>query len=227
MKKTISLSIIGVCILSAILLYTRTTAPAPHTLPTPTTTSSTTIIAFGDSLTAGYGLPLSESYPSQLAALLTQEGYTLTVINAGVSGETTAGSKSRAQFIRAQHPTIVLLGIGGNDALRALPVEQATQNIRDTLTVLTSGEDPPRVLLLEIQAPLNAGFAYKASFDQMYQTLAHEFAIPLIPFVVRDLILNPAYVQQDGIHYNKAGYARIIEEYIAPAVRDALGTPTP
>lgn len=223
MKKTISLLLIVMSV-ALVAWYVLRTTPPVATVPRNSTSTpgALQIIAFGDSLTAGYGLPLAESYPSQLEVVLQREGYSVTVINSGVSGETTAGSKSRAQFIRDQQPDIVLLGIGGNDALRALPVADAKANIRDVLTTLTAGENPPMVLLLEIQAPLNAGFAYKASFDRMYEDVADEFDIPLTPFVVRELILDQAYVQSDGIHYNQAGYARIVEEYLAPALRAVL-----
>ncbi len=222
MKKIISVIGVGICLFGVLIFQMIRSTNTPPQQPLSTTAEGTQIIAFGDSLTAGYGLPLSESYPSQLEALLTQKGYSVSVINSGVSGETTAGSKSRAQFIRDQHPDIVLLGIGGNDALRALSVAEATENIRDVLTILTKGDGAPAVLLLEIQAPLNAGFVYKASFDRIYEDLADEFDIPLVPFVVRELIIDQQYVQSDGIHYNKAGYARIIKDFIDPAVRKVL-----
>lgn len=180
------------------------------------------IVALGDSLTAGYGIPLNESYPSQLEVVLRAEGYAVEVINAGVSGETTSGTLARAQFVRDQNPRIVLLGIGGNDALRFLPLEDARKNVRETLRTLQSGENPPRVLLLQMQAPLNAGFAYKRDFDSIYIDLAEEFGIPLVPFIVFDVQLNQKYVIEDGIHLNKQGYVVLVEKYIAPAVKKVL-----
>jgi acyl-CoA thioesterase I len=223
MKKIISTSLIVVCVAVGVwyLLGIRTPAPRPP-LTTATSTTSLTIVAFGDSLTAGYGIPLADAYPSQLERLLRSEGYDVTVVNAGVSGETSAGARERAQFVRNQQPAIVLLGIGGNDALRFLPVSEATANIRAVLTTLLSGNDPPKVILLGIQAPLNAGFAYKAGFDRMYPDLADEFAVPLAPFVVKGVTFNPDYTTSDGIHLNREGYRLIIDEYLAPAVRTEL-----
>lgn len=181
-----------------------------------------TIIAFGDSLTAGFGLPLSESYPAQLATRLKERGVDAEVINAGVSGETSRGNLERAQFIRSQNPTIVLLGIGGNDALRLLPLNETEANIRNTLTTLTSGENPPEVILLEMQAPLNVGPAYKQQFDALYATLEKEYRIPLVPFITEEVFLTPAYKLADGIHLNKEGYGKIVDDYVLATVLNAL-----
>ena len=143
-----------------------------------------TIIAFGDSLTAGYGLPASESYPAQLEALLKEKGVSVRVVNAGVSGETTRGNLERAAFIRKQSPDIVLLGIGGNDALRMLPLEETKKNIRGTIQTLQAGEQPPVLVLLTMQGPLSAGAAYKRDFDAMYPELAREFDLIQSPFTM-------------------------------------------
>ncbi|MFT5036937.1 MAG: acyl-CoA thioesterase-1 [Candidatus Azotimanducaceae bacterium] len=176
------------------------------------------IIAFGDSLTAGLGLSLSDSYPAQLETALREQGFDVDVINSGVSGETTAGNLTRAQFIRDQNPDIVILGIGGNDALRFLPIENARENIRVTLTTLLSGESPPEVLLLSMQAPSNAGVSYKQSFDSIYPTLATEFSIPLAPFIVDEVSRNPNLLQADGIHPTAEGYTVLIDNYLFSAI---------
>lgn len=182
------------------------------------------IIAFGDSLTAGLGLALSESYPAQLEERLREKGYDVDIINSGVSGETTAGNSLRAAFIRAQNPDIVILGIGGNDALRFLPVDEAYKNIQTTLTTLLSGENPPHVLLLSMQAPSNVGLQYKKSFDGLYTRLASEFDIPLVPFIVPEVSRNPEFLQADGIHPRKEGYMLLVDTYILPAVELVLET---
>ncbi len=188
------------------------------------TTSKYTIIAFGDSLTAGYGVSQSESYPAQLEARLRGEKIDARVINAGVSGETTKGNLERATFIRKQNPQIVILGIGGNDALRYLPIEETVQNMRATIEILRDGDNPPLVLLLQMQAPLNAGFSYKQKFDALYAALSDEYDIPLVPFLTKLIFLNPAYKLNDGIHYNRDGYAKVIDEYLLEAVTDALSS---
>jgi acyl-CoA thioesterase-1 len=194
-----------------------------HT-PLPESPTAIKIVAFGDSLTAGLGLPLNESYPAQLEQRLRERDYDVTVINSGVSGETTAGNTNRADFIRAQNPDMVILGTGGNDALRFLPVDEAYINIKSTLTTLLSGENPPQVLLLSIQAPSNAGAQYKESFDALYQRLSSEFSIPLVPFVVPEVALNPQLLQTDGIHPIKEGYEVLVNSYILPAVEQSLKT---
>lgn len=183
-----------------------------------TNTKTITIIAFGDSLTAGYGLPLYESYPSQLEKILIKNELSVTVINAGVSGETTKGNLERANFIREQNPDIVILGIGGNDALRALPIEEAERNIENTVKILLSGERPPKLLLLRMQAPLNSGAEYKKKFDGIFPRLSTTYSLPLIPFIVPEVALNKRYLQNDGVHPTKEGYGILVETYIAPIV---------
>ena len=181
-----------------------------------------TIIAFGDSLTAGYGLPINESYPAQLEVALKAAGKQVRVINSGVSGETTRGNLERAQFIRSQNPDIVLLGIGGNDALRALPVTDTKANITKTIETLRSGENPPVVMLLKMQSPLNAGLSYKREFDAMYEEVAQSQEIVLVPFLTAEVFLNQENKLQDGIHLNKVGYGRVVEDYLLEPVTEVI-----
>jgi len=183
-----------------------------------------TIIAFGDSLTAGYGLPSSESYPAQLGKRLIEAGYDVSVINSGVSGETTRGNLERAQFIRDQNPDIVLLGIGGNDALRILPLSETRNNMRETIETLQSGDNPPVILLLQMQAPLNAGVAYKEEFDSLYTSLALETDVTLVPFLTEEVFLDANNKLNDGIHLNRVGYGKVVDLYIVPEVTRALDT---
>ena len=181
-----------------------------------------TIIAFGDSLTAGYGLPINESYPAQLDTALKTQGLQVTVINAGVSGETTRGNIERAEFIRSQNPDIVLLGIGGNDALRALPVEDTRANIIQTIKLLKGGENPPVVMLLKMQSPLNAGLSYKREFDALYEEIAAEEDVILLPFLTTEVFLKQENKLSDGIHLNKAGYAKVVELYLLAPVAEVV-----
>lgn len=185
-------------------------------------TSDVSVIAFGDSLTAGYGLPASEGYPAQLETALTAAKISAKVINSGVSGETSRGNLERASFIRAQNPDIVLLGIGGNDALRALPVAETKKNITDTIKILTSGAHPPVVILLQMRAPLNAGLQYKRDFDRIYEEVATEQNVLLVPFLTAELFLDNTNKLSDGIHYNKVGYGKAVQMYIAPVVIDVI-----
>ena len=169
--------------------------------PKADSSSAIKIIAFGDSLTAGYGLPQSESYPAQLETALRSLQYSVSVINSGVSGETTRGNLERASFIRSQNPDVVLLGIGGNDDLRALP---------------------PVVVLLAMQAPLNAGLGYKREFDGMYELIAEETGSVIVPFITAEVFLSSENKLSDGIHYNKTGYAKVVELYLLPVMREIM-----
>lgn len=181
-----------------------------------------TIIAFGDSLTAGYGLPASESYPAQLEKLLHEAGWSVRIINAGISGETTRGNLERASFIRSQNPDIVLLGIGGNDALRMLPFEETKKNISNTIEILQAGEQPPVIILLAMQAPLSAGVAYKQDFDGLYRELASLHNINTAPFITPEVFLDNSKKLPDGIHFNREGYGIIAKEYLVPALTPVL-----
>lgn len=181
-----------------------------------------TIVAFGDSLTAGYGLAVKDAYPAQLESALQTEGYDVRVINSGVSGETTKGNLERASFIRNQNPDIVLLGIGGNDALRLLPLSETEANLRQTIETLQQGSNPPVVVLLKMQAPLTSGLGYKQDFDALYTDLADEYGLVLIPFLTAELFLDSANKQSDGIHYNATGYQKVVDQYLLPELTKIL-----
>lgn len=190
----------------------------------PTVESDITIIAFGDSLTAGFGLPANESYPAQLEKMLNDSGWSARVINAGVSGETTRGNLERASFIRSQNPDMVLLGIGGNDALRMLPFEETKKNISNTIETLKSGENPPEIILLIMQAPLSSGASYKQSFDSLYSDLADTYNLKTSRFITEEVFFDNSKKLSDGIHFNKDGYEKIARDYILPVVIEKLET---
>ncbi len=200
--------------------------PTPYDETGSHTGDETLIVAFGDSLTAGYGLPLAESYPAILERTLQARGYAVRVINAGISGETTAGARERAAFIRSQSPDLVLLGIGGNDALRFLPIANTRENLQEILATLTTGEDAPQVLLLQMQAPQNAGVEYKKTFDALYPELAERYGVPLVPFLSEEVFRDRRYLLEDGIHPNAEGYAFLVNTYIAPALASLLPKPS-
>ncbi len=185
-------------------------------------TMGTKIITFGDSLTAGYGLSANETYPAQLEARLKAEGYEVEVINAGVSGETTKGNLERVDFIKKQNPDLVIVGIGGNDSLRLLPIAETKKNIDTTLAKLASGTNPPVLLLLSMQAPLTAGLGYKQEFDAMYEELANKHNALLVPFLTAELFFDNKNKLSDGIHYNALGYSKVVDKYIYPVVSQVL-----
>jgi acyl-CoA thioesterase-1 len=200
---------------------TTNTQPS-ETEPVATEAPTYTVIAFGDSLTAGYGVAQYEAYPAILETMLRDAEYSVSVINAGVSGETSRGNLERASFIRGQNPDVVILGIGGNDALRGLPPSETEKNIMETIEVLKSGENPPQILLLRMQAPLNAGTTYKRAFDALYETIAEKKGVALVPFLTEDIFFDPENKLPDGIHYNVRGYTKVVETYLFPEVQRFL-----
>ncbi len=199
-------------------------APVLKTESATTPEKAFRIVAFGDSLTAGYGLSLEESYPALLEKELSQRGMSVEVINSGVSGETSAGGVRRAEFIRSLEPDVVLFGLGGNDALRLLPSEDLEKNLTTSLEILLAGDTPPKVLLLGMRAPGNADTQYRTSFDAVYPKLAKKYSLSLVPFFLEGVALNPEYSLPDGIHPNEAGYRIIIEKNILPKLLPLLST---
>jgi acyl-CoA thioesterase I len=180
------------------------------------------IVAFGDSLTAGYQLPPTEGLAPELQRVLAAAGLEASVFNAGVSGDTTAAARQRLAFVLdglPRKPDLVIIGLGGNDLLRGLPVEETRANMAAMLTLLRERGIQP--MLSGMRAPLNMGPEYVAAFDSLYPELAAEYDAPLLPFLLDGVITDPAMLLPDGIHPNEAGVDRMARA-LAPLVRDAL-----
>jgi acyl-CoA thioesterase-1 len=173
------------------------------------------ILAFGDSLTSGFGLPDEDSFPSQLERALRAAGENVKVINGGVAGDTSAGGLARLDWSLADKPDLVLLEFGANDGLRGLDPVATRSNLAQMLTRLAQDRIP--TLLIGMKAPRNLGPDYVKAFDGIYEDLAQEFHVPLDPFYLEDVAGNPALNQSDGIHPNAAGVAVIVKR-IAPEV---------
>ena len=170
------------------------------------------IVAFGDSLTAGLGVQADESYPAQLQRRLDSLGYHYRVINAGVSGDTTAGGLRRVPWILNNKPELVILELGANDGLRGLPVDHTKSTLRQIIRRLQ--EAGTRVVLAGMKLPPNYGQDYTASFEAMYQVLAKEHRLSLIPFFLEGVGGSSSLNQADGIHPTKAGYEVIVEQVL-------------
>lgn len=168
-----------------------------------------TIIAMGDSLTAGYGLDESASYPALLEQKLQAGGYSYKVINGGVSGETSSGTLSRMEWILTLKPDIVLLATGANDGLRGVDPQVAEDNIREILQLLK--ERDVVVLLVGMKMVWNMGPAYVTKFNEIYPKLAKEFAVVYLPFFLEGVAMKSDLNQGDGIHPNARGYKKITE----------------
>jgi acyl-CoA thioesterase-1 len=177
------------------------------------------LLVLGDSLVAGYGLAVEDAFPEQLEISLREAGYNVKVINAGVSGDTSAGGLSRLDWTLNDNPQMVIVELGANDALRGLPVEQTFQNLDAILGQLK--EKGIEVLIAGMQAPRNLGEDYTKSFDRIYPMLADKHNVALYPFFLDGVALNPALNQPDGIHPNPDG-VKIIVSRILPYVINKL-----
>ncbi len=167
------------------------------------------LVAFGDSLTAGLGVPPEESYPARLQEKLQLSGYRYRVVNAGVSGETTAGGLRRVNWILKSKPDIVILELGANDGLRGLNLSQTRANLEQIIQRLTAGG--AKVILAGMKLPPNYGAEYTHAFQSMYADLAKRYGTPLIPFLLEGVAAKSHLNQADGIHPTGAGYAVIVQ----------------
>ena len=181
------------------------------------------IVAFGDSLYAGYGLDRAEGFAPELEKSLDGQGLSVTVHNAGVSGDTTAAGLARLAFTLdglPKKPDLVLVGLGGNDMLRGIGPEQTRANLDAILTELARRGIP--AMLTGMLAAPNMGADYAAAFNPIYPDLARKYGVPLYPFFLDGVIANPQLMQSDSIHPNAAGVDIIIGK-LAPEVAEALG----
>lgn len=169
----------------------------------------------GDSLLAGYGLPPEDGFIQTLGRALSDAGVEATLLDAAVSGDTTAGGRARVDWALGDKPTHAVVALGANDALRGLPPEAAKQNLAAILDSLKAAGT--RVLLVGMKAPRNWGADYAEAFDGIYPALAAEENVALHPFLLEDVALNPALNQADGIHPNAAGVERMVAG-ILPAI---------
>lgn len=169
----------------------------------------------GDSLTAGYGLAVGEGFPARLAAALGAAGVDCEVIDAGVSGDTTAGGLSRLDWVLSDSPTHLMVELGGNDGLRALPVEQMEANLDEIVRrSLATGVS---VMLAGMLPPPNLGDAYFKSFAEAFTTVAERHDVPLYAFFLDGVIGQNELMQRDGIHPSAAGVEEIVSR-ILPGV---------
>jgi len=177
------------------------------------------VLALGDSLTAGYGLPKSEGFTEQLQAALRVEGRDVRVINAGVSGDTSAGGRARLDWAMADKPDAVILELGANDGLRGIDPKVTRENLEAILARF--GEMKLPVLFAGMLAPPNLGPEYGAEYEAVYRDLSARHDVIFYPFFLDGVAGKPALNQRDGIHPTKDGVA-VIVEHILPAVREML-----
>jgi len=169
------------------------------------------ILVFGDSISAGYGLArVEQGWVELLRTRLKSEGYGYQVVNASVSGETTAGGLARLpRALELHHPKIVILELGGNDGLRALPVPQMRSNFQQMISLSTAAG--AKVLVLGMRIPPNYGPQYTAQFEAVYGDLARADKLPLVPFFMDHIALQPNLMQSDDIHPNADGQPVLLD----------------
>lgn len=168
-----------------------------------------TVLVFGDSLSAGYGIAVRQSWPALLADHLRAEKLPQTVVNASISGETTAGGRSRLPTVLRQHrPAVVVLALGANDGLRGLPLAQTRDNLAAMLRAAKAAG--ARVLLVGMQLPPNYGPDYTREFNALFTTLARQEKTALLPFLLEPIALDEAAFQADRLHPTAAAQPRIL-----------------
>lgn len=177
------------------------------------------LVCYGDSITAGHGLPEGQSFPDALQRQLDAQGYHYKVFNQGTSGATTKDAVAILAAVLRLHPEVAVVEFGGNDGLRGLPLEQTRRNLDDVLTRLEGAHI--KILLAGITLPPNYGPDYVQSFDQVFRTLAAKHHVAFVPMIYKDLIHVPGTIQQDGIHPTAKG-SEIIAKTLLPALRPLL-----
>ncbi len=198
-------------------------APAETPAPQPRSTepeAAITILAFGDSLTEGFGVAADESYPAQLEGKLRADGYDVRVINGGVSGETTTAALSRVDWMLNSDPDIVIVETGPNDALRGVDLAITEANLDEIVARFTNSGAV--VIVAGLQIIQNLGTEYIDGFAAMYPAVAAKHSAILIPFVLEGVAADPALNQDDFIHPTAEGYT-VMVEHIYPFVEEAIG----
>lgn len=177
------------------------------------------IVVLGDSLTAGLGIAPEEAYPARLQERLDAEGFSYEVVNAGVSGDTTAGGRRRAEWALDGDVRVLIVALGGNDGLRGLPTGQMQDNLKAIIELARLRD--VAVLLAGMEAPPNFGEAYTREFRQVFYDLADEGGVTFVPFLLDGVAGEARFNQGDGIHPNATG-ARRVADLLWPAVREIL-----
>jgi acyl-CoA thioesterase-1 len=198
----------------------RPAAPVPAKTPDAVQDNRKVLVVFGDSISAGFGLPAGQSFPDYLQKDLDMEGDRWRVVNLGISGDTTEGGVSRIDSATSLKPAIVLLELGGNDGLRGLPLASTRENLNQMITAFQ--QSGARVVLAGMTLPPNYGADYVHQFEKIYSDLAAQHKLTLIPFLMADIVTKDLrYIQRDGIHPTAPG-SEIIAQTVLRAVQPLL-----
>jgi acyl-CoA thioesterase-1 len=194
-------------------------AAAPASNPTSRESRLPRVVFLGDSLTAGLGVDASEAFPALVGETLKDQGRPVEVVNAGVSGDTTAGGLRRLDWLLKQKPDVVVVGLGGNDGLRGLDVKASEENLRQIIR--RSQEAGARVVLLGMLIPPNYGPEYDQSYGAIYPRLAKQTGVELVPFLLEGVGGEARLNQPDGIHPTAEGH-RVVAQTVLPHLRKVL-----
>jgi len=195
---------------------------APPVVPVVDVPAAARIVVLGDSLAAGLGLAEAEAFPAVAESLLRTGGFDVDIINAGVSGDTTAGGLSRIAWVLQQPAEILVVELGGNDALRGQPLENTEKNLREI--VRRGRESGAEVVLLGMDVPTNYGPDYASAFAEIYPRIAEEEGALLVPGFVRELGADPTLLQPDGLHPTAEGQRRLAL-VVLPVLIEMLKSP--
>jgi len=182
------------------------------------------VVVLGDSLAAGLHLPADEAWPAVAAGLLAAEGLPINLVNAGVSGDTTAGGLARLDWLLRQDPDLMVVELGANDGLRGVALDSVEANLRAILERLKA--EQVDVLLLGMMLPTNYGEDYATGFEQLYARLAEDTGVAFVPFFLDGVALDPELNLPDGLHPNTTGH-RIVATNLLPALRPLVRALTP
>jgi acyl-CoA thioesterase-1 len=198
-------------------------APIPAAPPQPQP-NLPRVVVLGDSLTAGFGINPDQAFPALVQQRLDAVGLKYQIVNAGVSGDTSAGGLSRLEWALEGDVRVLIVALGGNDALRGLPAEELRGNL--SMIIERAQARHVQVVLAGMEAPPNFGHAYAVEFHEIYPQLAKKYGVTLVPFLLKDVAGIAALNQRDGIHPNPQG-ARLVADNVWTALKPLVEGPTP
>lgn len=220
---TISLFLLAAC--SKSVEQQETSAQTPQKQEeAPKEQPKKTILFFGNSITAGYQLDMDEAFPALIQSRLDSLGFNYQVINAGLSGETTAGGMSRIEWVLNTVPDVFVLELGANDGLRGLPLDASRKNLQDIVNAVKKANPEVKIVLAGMQVPPNLGQDYTQAFRQIFPELAKNNSATLIPFILEGVAGNPELNLSDGIHPTPEGHmilAETVWKYLEPLLDEA------
>ena len=185
------------------------------------TAAKKTIIFFGNSITAGYGLDLSEAFPARIQEKIDSMNVPYKVVNAGVSGETSSGGRSRIDWILKQQVDIFVLELGGNDGLRGIPISETKKNLQTIIDKVKAKNPDVKIIIAGMQIPPNMGKKYTSAFRSMYPDLAKQNNISIVPFILEGVGGKAELNLEDGIHPTAEGH-RILANNVWTVLQDLL-----